>query len=98
MPALGEALYGSALKTSEVATGLPAQSLAGELLKRVSLNTGSLPESARKALTQFTLGYGDALLTYENEALYDISKGKEYEIVVPKSIDFLQRRQARLVY
>ncbi len=79
------ALYGSALKTSEVAAGVPDQSLARELLKGVSLNAGSLPESARKALTQFSLGYGDALLTYENEALHDISKGKEYEIVVPES-------------
>ncbi len=72
------ALYGSALKTSEVAVGVPDQSLARELLKSVSLNADSLPESARKALTQFGLGYGDTLLTYENEALHDISKGKEY--------------------
>lgn len=84
------ALYGSVLKTSEVAAGVPDQSLAQELLKRVSLNVGSLPESARKALTQFGLGYGDILLTYENEALYDISKGKEYEIIVPKSTIYIQ--------
>lgn len=79
------ALYGSALKTSEVAVGVPDQSLARELLRSVSLNTGSLPESARKALTQFGLGYGDALLTYENEALHDISKGKKYGIVIWES-------------
>jgi len=84
------ALYGGALKTSEVDAEVPDQSLARELLKRVSLNASSLPESARKALTQFGLGYGDALLTYENEALYDISKGKEYEIVIPKSTIYIE--------
>ncbi len=84
------ALYGSALKASEVATGVADTAFARELLRRVSLNTGSLPESARKALTQFSLGYGDALLTYENEALYDISQGKEYEIVVPESTIYIE--------
>ncbi len=84
------ALYGSALKTSEVTTGMPDQSLARELLKGVSLNASSLPESARKALTQFGLGYGDALLTYENIALYDISKGKEYQVVVPESTIYIE--------
>ncbi len=84
------ALYGSALKASEVATGVADPAFARELLRRVSLNTGSLPESARKALTQFSLGYGDALLTYENEALYDISQGKEYEIVVPESTIYIE--------
>ncbi len=84
------ALYGSALKTSEFATGVPDQSLARELLKSVSLNTSSFPESARKALTQFGLGYGDALLTYENEALYDILKGKEYQVVVPESTIYIE--------
>ena len=83
------ALYGSALKTSEAA-GAPDKSRARELLKGVSLNTGSMPESARRALTQFGLGYGDALLTYENEALLDISKGKDYEIVVPLSTIYIQ--------
>ena len=84
------ALYGSALKTSEAATGVADESGARELLKRVSLNAGSMPESARRALTQFGLGYGDALLTYENEALLDISKVKDYEIVVPTSTIYIQ--------
>lgn len=79
------ALYGAALKTSETTTGAPNPAHARDLLKRVTLNAGSLPESARVALTQFGLGYGDVLLTYENEALMDLAKGKEYEIVVPKS-------------
>jgi len=84
------ALYGSALMTSEVASGAPDNAAARELLKRVSLNAGSLPESARKELTQLGLGYGDALLTYETEALVDISKGKAYEIVVPRSTIYIE--------
>ena len=84
------ALYGSALKTAEAATGAPNMMDGRELLKGVTLNAGSLPESARRALTQFGLGYGDALLTYENEALLDIAKGKEFEIVIPKSTIYIE--------
>jgi sulfate transport system substrate-binding protein len=79
------ALYGSALKTSQAASGVPDALRAHQLLKAVTLNAGSLPESARRALAQFGLGYGDALLTYENEALLDVANGKEYEIIVPAS-------------
>ena len=84
------ALYGSAIKASEAVTGLGDRAAARDLLKRVQANTGSLPESARRALTQFSLGYGDALLTYENEALLDIAKGRDYEIIVPKSTIYIQ--------
>ena len=79
------ALYGSVLRTSEQATGVQDRARARDLLKGVSLNTDSLPESARRALTQFGLGYGDALITYENEALLDISRGKEYELIISQS-------------
>ena len=84
------ALYGSTLKTLEVSTGVADQERAKELIKLVSLNAGSLPESARRALTQFWLGFGDALLTYENEAMLDISRGREYEVVVPKSTIYIE--------
>ncbi len=79
------ALYGSAILNG---AGIPSDGdteLAAKLLKRVINNASSLPESARKALTQFGLGYGDALLTYENDALVDIAKGRNYEIVMPQS-------------
>ena len=84
------ALYGSALNIGDAAAGGDAHTSAKELLKGVRSNAGSLPESARRALTQFSLGYGDALLTYENEALLDISKGSDYEIVIPKSTIYIQ--------
>ena len=79
------ALYGSAVKAEEAAAGSMDPTRPRKLLKRVTLNAGSMPESARRALTQFGLGYGDALLTYENEALVDIANGREYEVIVPAS-------------
>lgn len=79
------ALYGTAFLNGAGSPSNGRRELAAKLLKRVVDNAGSLPESARKALTQFGLGYGDVLLTYENEALVDISKGRDYEIVVPQS-------------
>ena len=84
------ALYGSALRESELASGSPDPVHARRLLKDVTLSAGSLPESARRALTQFGLGYGDALLTYENEALLDLSKGKDYEVVIPKTTIYIE--------
>lgn len=79
------ALYGSAFLNDTGSPSNGGREPAAKLLKRVIDNAESLPESARKALTQFGLGYGDVLLTYENEALVDISKGQHYEIVVPQS-------------
>jgi sulfate transport system substrate-binding protein len=84
------ALYGAALKTSEADTGTVNSQQATELVRRISRNARSLPESARAALGQFALGYGDVLLTYENEALLDIAKGKGYELVVPRSTIYIE--------
>ena len=42
--------------------------------------------SARAARTQFENGFGDALITYEQEAVWDRSRGKlRSEIVYPRS-------------
>ena len=42
-------------------------------------------QSARAARTQFEAGFGDALITYEQEALFDKSRGKlKLEIVYPR--------------
>ena len=84
------ALYGSALKMREESASLSDEDTPRELLKRVSMNARSLPESARRALTQFALGYGDALLTYENEALLDVSNGMDYEVIVPDSTIYIE--------
>jgi sulfate transport system substrate-binding protein len=42
--------------------------------------------SARGARTQFESGFGDALITYEQEAIYDLARGRlEAGIVYPAS-------------
>jgi sulfate transport system substrate-binding protein len=42
-------------------------------------------QSARAARTQFESGFGDALITYEQEAIFDRSRGKlRLEIVYPR--------------
>lgn len=49
-------------------------------------NVVAQASSARGARTQFENGFGDALITYEQEALYDIARGKFHgELVYPRS-------------
>lgn len=79
------AVYGSALKEAEAKGGKRDTSTARELLAGVEKNVIAMPESASQAMAQFNAGFGDALLTYENEALFELSKGHKYTIVVPRS-------------
>lgn len=46
-------------------------------------NAVSLPGSARDALTAFTGGNGDVLISYENEAILARQKGEEVDYIVP---------------
>jgi len=59
---------------------------AGEaLLSGIWKNVASQASSARAARTQFEQGFGDALITYEQEALYDKSRGKlQLDVVYPR--------------
>lgn len=77
-------VYGSVLKKTEAA-GRKDEQAAFDLLKSVEANVISMPESAKQAAAQFEAGQGDALVTYEQEALLELNKGKKYEIVVPES-------------
>lgn len=44
-----------------------------------------LGSSARAARTQFEMGFGDALITYEQEAVKDLRRGKfKHEVAVPE--------------
>jgi ABC-type sulfate transport system substrate-binding protein len=55
------------------------------LLLGIWKNVVSQAPSARGARTQFENGFGDALITYEQEALLDKSRGKlKLEIVYPR--------------
>ena len=72
--------YGAAVRSS------PDSPRAGhDLLLGIWKNVTAQAASARAARTQFDNGFGDALVTYEQEAVYDKSRGKlKSEIVYPR--------------
>src|SRR5712675_2279438 len=63
------AIYGSELVKSDKQTGGADHARAIQMLQAVWHNVISTPGSAREARTQFESGYGDALITYELDAL-----------------------------
>ena len=65
-----------------------AKTHAAELLKAIWKNVLTTPGSAREARTQFETGYGDALITYELDALLMKQAGAAVEIVVPEATIF----------
>jgi sulfate transport system substrate-binding protein len=73
--------YGSGLRQSG------GDAKAGEaLLRGIWNNVVAQASSARAARVQFDQGFGDALVTYEQEPLWDRSRGKfQGEIIYPKS-------------
>ncbi len=72
--------YGSALR----ATG--DEEFAYEQLLGIWRNVVAQAASARAARTQFESGFGDALITYEQEVLTDLASGHlRAEIVYPRS-------------
>ncbi|MFY9549614.1 MAG: substrate-binding domain-containing protein, partial [Thermoanaerobaculia bacterium] len=64
----------------------PGRPDAGErLLAGIWKNVVAQAASARAARTQFENGFGDALITYEQEAVYDRSRGRlRADIVAPR--------------
>lgn len=83
------AIYGSELIKSEKASGSRDYRRAEETLAAIWKNVITTPGSAREARTQFERE-GDALITYELEALQLIAKKNEYEMVVPQSTIFCE--------
>jgi sulfate transport system substrate-binding protein len=65
-----------------IATG-GSEKDAEEYLTRFFENAVALPGSARDALTSFTSGNGDVLVSYENEAILARQNGEELDYVVP---------------
>jgi sulfate/thiosulfate transport system substrate-binding protein len=78
------AVYGSELMKTERA-GKRDEAKAADLLQRVWKNVIATPGSAREARTQLETGFGDALVTYELEALQLADKRAPFETVVPES-------------
>ena len=72
------------------ARGEPGGPAAGErLLAGIWRNVVAQASSARAARTQFENGFGDALITYEQEALWDRARGKlKADIVYPRRTIF----------
>jgi len=82
------AIYGSELIKSERTSGARDERKAFETLKRVWGSVIATFGSAREARTHFEHGEGDALVTYEVEALQLISKKLGVEMVVPPTTIF----------
>lgn len=53
-------------------------------LKKLLANVKALPGSGRDATTAFQGGTGDALLSYENEAIFARASGQDIDYIVPK--------------
>lgn len=77
------AIYGSEQVKLEKRSGKRDPKLSLELFRRISKNLKATPESARAARALFEHGEGDALVTYELEALQMKAKGQQIEIVTP---------------
>jgi sulfate transport system substrate-binding protein len=77
--------YGSALpESSDQAADAPIRSDAAEAqLQAIWHNVRLLAPSARATMTLFELGAGDALVTYEQDALLAKERGVPLEIVIP---------------
>jgi sulfate transport system substrate-binding protein len=71
------AVYGNAIQAGKS----PDQALAE--VKTVLEKTVAQPGSGRDALSAFTQGQGDVLLSYENEAIKAEDEGEDVEYVVP---------------
>src|SRR5438094_1841991 len=84
------AIYGSELVKSEKQSGEADRARALQVLQAVWHNVISTPGSAREARTQFESGYGDALITYELDALLmkEGSTKADAEIVIPEATIF----------
>ena len=79
------AIYGSELKKTTASEGAPNTTQAEKVLGGVVKNVITWQASARNALSQFDLGYGDALIDYECEALFMRQEGRTYDISYPES-------------
>ena len=79
------AIYGSELVKSEKQSGKPDQARALQTLQSIWRNVISTPGSAREARTTFELGNGDALVTYELDALLMKENNAPVEIIIPEA-------------
>lgn len=86
------AIWGSELKKTAASEGAPNATRAERVLGGIVDNVITWQASARNALSQFDLGYGDALIDYECEALFMRAKGRAYDISYPESTIFSEHK------
>jgi sulfate transport system substrate-binding protein len=84
------AIYGAGLKISETETGSKDYDRAQLLLKNVQRRVKVMDKSGRASVTTFENGFGDVLLTYENEAILRQKQGKEFPFIIPESTIFIE--------
>ena len=84
------AMYGSELVKSRQQSGGEDRARALQTLQAIWRNVISTPASAREARTTFELGNGDALITYELDALLmkQANAKSDAEIVIPQATIF----------
>lgn len=73
------AVYGSQVQEGK------SEAQALEAVKTVLEKTQAQPSSGRDAMTAFTQGQGDVLLSYENEAINAEKAGEDVEYVIPEN-------------
>lgn len=79
------AIYGAGLKISEKETGTPDPEAARNLLKSIQRRVRVMDKSGRASVTTFENGIGDALVTYENEAILRQKQGRTIPYIVPEA-------------
>jgi sulfate/thiosulfate-binding protein len=79
------AVYGAGLRAGEAETGKPDPDLAKQLLKSIQRRVKTMDKSGRASVTTFENGIGDALLTYENEALLRQKNGRDFPFLIPEA-------------
>jgi sulfate/thiosulfate transport system substrate-binding protein len=82
------AIYGSELQKTKKESSEPDMGRALQTLRAIWKNVISTPGSAREARTTFELGNGDALITYEFEALIMKEAHSPIDVVTPQSTIF----------
>lgn len=88
------AIYGAGADLANLSYG--PEDGGVKLLAAVERNVIAQPESARQTFVQFDAGFGDAIVTYENEALLERLKGREYDISVPSRTIETEWKAARI--
>lgn len=84
------AIYGAGLKMTEVKNGKSDPAYARDLLKRIQKRVKVMDKSGRESVTTFEKGFGDVLVTYENEALLRQMEGKDFPLIIPDATHLIE--------